>query len=211
MRPWVLLRAFDIPFSEHFLRLDENFASRIAAISPAGQVPVLRDGATVVWDSLAIAEYLAELFPRKHLWPQNSAQRAQARSMCAQMHSGFSQLRTHCGMNIAADLRAIGQVQYEKEAGVRADVAQLQQLWDGALAHSQGPYLFGDFSIADAYFAPTLLRLKTYGLPLHGRALDWSVNLLAHPAVQAWVAAARAEADFLPAYEPYRSNPATHG
>jgi glutathione S-transferase len=210
MRPWVLLKAFELAFDEVLLRLDEHLPQALQqhGISawPPAKVPVLRDGSLQIWDSLAIAEYLAEKFAEKNLWPQNPALRALGRSLCAEMHSGFGDLRTHCGMNIEADLHEIGQKIYAEHAAVRADVARLNQIFSLQQRHG-GAYLLGDFSIADAYFAPAVLRLQTYGLPFSPAAENYRKNICAHPAVAAWVAAARAEHDFLPAYEAYRQAP----
>ena len=208
MRPWLLLRTFDIPFDAVFLRLDAQLPERLRQIGKPNlapsKVPLLRDGDIWIWDSLAIAEYLAEKFPEKSLWPQDAAQRAHARSLCAEMHSGFGDLRTHCGMNIEANLREVGAKIYADQPAVRADVSRLDAIFSLA-AQNGGAYLFGDFSIADAYFTPSLLRLQTYGLPLSAEAA-YRDRVMAHPAVVEWVAAARAEADFLPAYEPYRGS-----
>lgn len=211
MRPWVLLQAFDVAFDEVFVRLDEHLGRHLALHLPQGEmqglpphkVPLLRDDNLIIWDSLAIAEYLAEKFPEKNLWPQNPALCALGRSLCAEMHSGFGDLRTHCGMNIEADLHAIGQKIYAENAAVRADVMRLNQIFSLQQRHG-GAYLLGDFSIADAYFAPAVLRLQSYGLPFTPAAEAYRQTICAHPAVAAWVTAARAEHDFLPAYEPYR-------
>ena len=210
MRPWVLLKAFDLAFEEVFVRLDAQLPQVLAEsigqpLDHPSKVPVLQHGELLVWDSLAIAEYLAEKFAEKNLWPQNPELRALGRSLCAEMHSGFGDLRTHCGMNIEANLREVGAKIYADKPAVRADVARLDAIFSLA-AQNGGAYLFGDFSIADAYFAPALLRLQTYGLPLSAQAQAYRQRILAHPAVAEWVAAARAEADFLPAYEPYRSS-----
>ena len=210
MRPWVLLRAFDIPFEAVFVRLDAQLPAHLNQLgcpnTTPSKVPLLRDGQIWVWDSLAIAEYLAEQFPAKNLWPQNTALRALGRSLCAEMHSGFGDLRTHCGMNIEADLHDIGQKIYAENAAVRADVARLNQIFSLQQRHG-GAYLLGDFSIADAYFAPAVLRLQTYGLPFTDAAAAYRDRITAHPAVVEWIAAARAEHDFLPAYEAYRTAP----
>lgn len=208
MRPWLALKAFHIPFEEVFVRLDTQLPTvfqqhAMDDLAPA-KVPLLRADSGLVWDSLAIVEYLAEQFPEKKLWPQDPARRALGRSLCAEMHSGFGALRTHCGMNIAADLRAVGQKIYAENAAVRADVARLNQIFSLQQRHG-GAYLLGDFSVADVYFAPAVLRMQTYGLPFSPEAAAYCQSICAHSAVAAWVAAARAENDFLPAYEPYRA------
>ena len=214
MRPWVLLKAFDLAFDEVFVRLGAHLPQAlqqhgISPLAPA-KVPLLRHGSLQIWDSLAIAEYLAEYvtaqLPEKKLWPQDPALRALGGSLCAEMACGFVGLGPHCGMNIEADLHAIGQKIYAEHAAVRADVARLNQIFSLQQRHG-GAYLLGDFFVADAYFAPAVLRLQTYGLPFSPSAESYRQAICTHPAVAAWVAAARAEADFLPAYDPYRQTP----
>ena len=211
MRPWVLLRHFDIGFDEVQLQIDSfaadsAFKRAILAVNPTGKVPALQDGDLLVWDSLAIAEYLAEKFPQHHLWPIDRAARARARSVCAEMHSGFSALRSHCSMNIEADLRHIGAILLRDQPALAADLARISAIWGELLAQSGGPYLFGDFCIADAYFAPVIMRCKTYGLPLDAALTPYIQHMQKHAAVQAWVAAACAEASFTPFAEPYRAS-----
>ena len=209
MRPWVLMRHFGLAFEEVALRLDSfaadsDFKRAILAVNPTGKVPALQDGDLLVWDSLAIAEYLAEKFPQHHLWPVDRAARARARSICAEMHSGFAALRSHCSMNIEADLRHIGALLLRDQPALVADLARISAMWRELLARSGGPYLFGEFCIADAYFAPVIMRCVTYGLPLDAALTPYIQHMQQHPAVQAWVAAARAEADFCAFAEPYR-------
>ena len=211
MRPWVLLRHFEIGFDEVQLQIDSfatdsAFKRAILAVNPTGKVPALQDGDLLVWDSLAIAEYLAEKFPQHHLWPIDRAARARARSVCAEMHSGFSALRSHCSMNIEADLRHIGAILLRDQAALGVDLARISAIWGELLAQSGGPYLFGDFCIADAYFAPVIMRCATYGLPLDAALTPYIQHMQMHPAVQAWVAAACAEASFTPFAEPYRAS-----
>ncbi|RYY92693.1 MAG: glutathione S-transferase, partial [Comamonadaceae bacterium] len=157
MRPWVLLRQAGIPFEEVMVRFDSfdagsRFKSTVQPVNPLGKVPVLVDGDLAIRDSLAIAEYVAEAFPDKQLWPADRQARAQARSACAEMHSGFSALRSHCPMNIEASLPQIGALAWRDQPAVRADVERIVALWTGLLQQHGGPLLFGDFSIADAYF-----------------------------------------------------------
>jgi len=210
MRPWVLLRQFQIPFDEVMVRFDSmdadsQFKRRVAQVSPAGRVPVLVDDGLVVWDTLAIAEYLAERFPQHALWPRDVRQRTRARSLCAEMHAGFSALRTHCPQNLEASLPAVGERVLTEHAAVRGDLERVQALWTDALKASGGPFLFGAFSIADAYYAPVAGRLRTYGMPLHDAAAAYIDRVFASPGVAAWVREALAERDFLPFEEPYRS------
>jgi glutathione S-transferase len=211
MRPWVLLRQMGIAFEEVLVRFDSfqagsQFKSTLLAISPVGKVPVLQDGDLTVWDTLAIAEYLAERHPELALWPRDRAARARARSVCADMHAGFSALRSHCPMNIEANLAQVGALIWRDQADVRADVARLVSLWQTLLNTYQGPMLFGDFCMADAYFAPVCTRLKTYALPVPPDVAAYVARVLALPGVQAWVNDALAEHDFLAFEEPYRTS-----
>jgi glutathione S-transferase len=167
-------------------------------------VPALVDGDLAVWDTLAIAEYLAEKFPDKQLWPADVKARARSRSICAEMHSGFAALRSACPMNIEAHLPEIGQLAWRDKPAVRADVARLVAMWSELLAQHGGPMLFGAFSVADAYFAPVVMRLKTYALPVPGDIAAYMLRVCALPGVQAWVDGALAEHDFRDFEEPFR-------
>ena len=212
MRPWVLLTGAGIPFEEKMVRFDSfdaqsAFKSVVAAINPVGKVPVLVDDGFAVWDTLAIAEYLAERFPDKQLWPADARARARARSVCAEMHSGFTALRSHCSMNIEASLPEVGRILWRDQAGVRADMARLEAMWTGLLAEHGGPMLFGEFGIADAYFAPVCSRIRTYALPVSPTVAAYVDRVHQLPAVQAWVQQALAEHDFIDFDEPYRSRP----
>ena len=213
MRPWVLLRQFDIPFDEQMIRFDSfeagsAFKLAVARLSPVGKVPVLTHGDLLVWDTLAIAEYLAEYaaehFPEHALWPRAQTARARARSVCAEMHSGFGALRSACPMNIEASLPEVGRRVLAEQPAVAADLARIIQLWGGALAASGGPFLFGAYSIADAYFAPVAARLRGYALPLPAELAAYVDRLWASPGVAAWVQGALAEQEFLDFEEPYR-------
>ena len=209
MRPWVLLTQAGIAFEEVMIRFDSfaadsRFKATVNTLTPTGKVPVLVDGDLVVWDTLAIAEYVAEQFPEQQLWPQDKATRARARSVCAEMHAGFTHLRSHCPMNIEASLPAIGALLWRDQAGVRADVARLVAMWAALLADHCGPLLFGEFTVADAYFAPICTRLQTYALPLPPGVAAYVDRVCALPGVKAWIDAARAEQDFLAFEEPYR-------
>lgn len=209
MRPWVLLTQAGIAFEEVMVRFDaftpeSQFKATLRPLSPTGKVPLLVDGDLVVWDTLAIAEYVAEQFPDKHLWPQDKAARARARSLCAEMHSGFGALRSACPMNIEASLPATGALIWRDNAGVRADVARLVAMWQQCLQTSGGPLLFGDFTVADAYFAPICTRLVTYALPLPEDIQGYVQRVCALPGVRSWLAGACAEHDFLDFEEPYR-------
>jgi glutathione S-transferase len=211
MRPWVLLKQADIAFEEVMVRFDSfashsQFKTTLAGLSPTGKVPLLLDGDLAVWDTLAIAEYLAERFAQRQLWPADPAARARARSICAEMHAGFTGLRSHCPMNIEAHLPEAGALIWRDHAAVRADVARLHTMWETLLHAHGGPMLFGEFSVADAYFAPVCTRLRTYGLPMSEAVGAYVDRVLALPGVLAWTEAAQAEKDFLDFEEPYRLN-----
>ncbi|MBH2020456.1 MAG: glutathione S-transferase family protein [Burkholderiales bacterium] len=213
MRPWVLLRQAGIPFEEILIRFDSfdagsGFRQQISTISPVGKVPVLDDDDFRVWDTLAIAEYLAERFPDKHLWPQGVQARARARSICAEIHSGFAALRSACPMNIEADLADIGALVWRDKPAVRADVARLVAMWRELLAEHKGPMLFGEFSIADAFYAPVCMRLKSYALPVPEDIAAYIGRVCALPGVKDWIDGALAEHDFREFEEPYRLKPA---
>jgi glutathione S-transferase len=211
MRSGVLLAAFGIPFEEVLLRLDFSEASQwskvISAVTPARRVPVLvEDDGFAVWDTLAITEYIADRHPEHAIWPRDPKARARARSLCAEMHAGFTQLRTVCPMNIEAFFPDVGHKLWAEDAVLRADVTRLDQAWSDALKASGGPFLFGSFSAADAYFAPVAVRLSRFGLPVSETAAAYRDALLAHPAVEDWVADSMREQDFIAAGEPYRKS-----
>ncbi|MDB5964266.1 MAG: glutathione S-transferase-like protein [Polaromonas sp.] len=213
MRPWVLLREAGIDFEEVKVRFDSfdtgsTFKQQIGSVNPVGKVPVLLDDGFAVWDTLAIAEYLAEKFPDKALWPRDAKARARARSVCAEMHSGFGALRSACPMNIEADLATAGRLVWRDQPAVRADVARITAMWTGLLAEHGGPFLFGSYSIADAYFAPVCMRLTTYALPVPADITAYMARLAASAGVKAWIDGALQEHDFRDFEEPYRTGPA---
>ena len=162
------------------------------------------DGDLVVWDTLAIAEYVAETWPDKQLWPADAKARARARSVCAEMHSGFTALRSHCPMNIEAHLPDTGALIWRDQPGVRADVQRLVEMWGALLQEHGGPMLFGQFTVADAYFAPVCMRLHTYALPVPPHIAAYVQRVRELPGVKAWIDEALAEKDFLDFEEPYR-------
>jgi glutathione S-transferase len=212
MRPWVLLTQFDIPFEEVMARFDSfaadsTFKATVSALSPAGKVPILvEDDGFSVWDSLAIAEYLAERHPEKALWPRDARRRARARSVCAEMHSGFSALRACFGMNIEASLPEAGARVLAGNAAARADLARVIELWQEALAMSGGPFLFGEYTIADAFFAPVVMRLRTYALPVPADVAAYMARATAAKGTAAWIRGALEEKEFLPFEEEYRTS-----
>jgi glutathione S-transferase len=199
-----------IPFDEKKLRFDSfepgsQFKVELARHSPTGRVPLLVDDGFAVWDTLAIAEYVAERFPDQQLWPADAKARARARSVCAEMHSGFGALRSHCPMNVEASLPEVGERLLREQPAVRADLDRLVQMWSELLEQHGGPLLFGRFTITDAYFAPVVMRLLTYRLPLPPQIAAYAQRVRALPGVDAWCRDALAEQDFLPFEEPYRT------
>jgi glutathione S-transferase len=210
MRPWVLMRQLGLAFEEQKLRFDFSanspFRQAVATVSPAGAVPVLVDGGFSVWDSLAITEYLHEKFPAQGVWPTDAQARARARCIAAEMHAGFGALRSHCPMNIEAELSATGAKIWAEQEDVRKNVARIEAMWADALQNSGGPYLFGAFSAADAMYAPVCMRLRSYGLPISAISRAYVDRMVATAAVAAWMADAHAEQDFIAEDEPYRKN-----
>jgi glutathione S-transferase len=192
MRPWLAMRASNIVFEEIFVPLYTGKADkeRILSFSRSGKVPVLVDGDVTVWDSLAIVEYVAERFPEARLWPDDRARRAHARSISAEMHSGFLALRNECGMNLHRPVRAI-----PLSEDARANIARIEQIWTECRARygEFGPYLFGAFSAADAMYAPVVTRFRTYAIELGQEAQAYIETMTALPAFQEWTRAALAE------------------
>lgn len=212
MRPWVLMKHFDIRFEEVMIRFDgfdddSVFKQRLKGLTPVGKVPVLVDNGFAIWDTLAIAEYLAEKFPSLSLWPQDVRERARARSLCAEMHSGFGALRSNCPMNIEAQLPDVGQKVLSEQPGVHKDLARIIEMWSESLNASGGPFLFGGFSIADAYYAPVTSRITTYALPVPPAIAAYVQRVQAAKGVKAWVEQALDEKDFIAIDEPYRKAP----
>lgn len=201
MRPWVLLRQAAIPFEEVQLRFDDDVkVIGIEKYSKAGKVPVLMVDDQAVWDTLAIAETAAELFPDKQLWPANAAARRLARSACAEMHSGFQDLRGSMPMNIRKSYPGKGMT-----PAVQKNIDRIVSLWAECRKRfgQGGPLLFGRFSIADAFYTPVVMRFKTYAVELPREAQAYCDAVQALDAVREWCDAARRETDFVPADEPY--------
>jgi glutathione S-transferase len=194
LRPWLLLRHFDVAFDEVVLSLDTpSFVERVGTLSPSRRVPALKHDDLTVWDSLAICEYANEAFLDGAGWPRDQATRAIARSVAAEMHSGFTALRGECPMNVG---RTMTQPLPLTAAGDR-DVARVQALWRAArAAHGAGgPFLFGAFSIADAFFAPVATRLRTYALRVDADTQAYVDAIYALPAMQRWLADAARETE----------------
>jgi glutathione S-transferase len=204
LRSWLLLKHAGIAFEEVPLRFSEpDFKQQVLRYSPAGRVPVLIDGDTTVWDSLAIIEYVAENFADQILWPPARKQRGEARSICAEMHAGFQALRDNMPMNVGASLPGRGW-----NVDVQKDITRITGIWAARSRFaSAGPFLFGRFSAADAYFAPVVWRFNTYQPELPAQALDYVRTMLALPAMQTWAAEAALEKEFIDDDEPYRFAP----
>ena len=191
MRPWIAMKVLGIDFQEKRIPLyGPGAKEEILLESPAGKVPILIDGATRVWDSLAILEYLAEKHPA--MWPSAREARAAARSISAEMHSGFPSLRTHMSMNVRKRYPGKG-----RTPEVLAEIGRINAIWSGA----KGPFLFGAFSAADAMYAPVVLRFRTYEVGVANRA--YYDAMLALPAMKEWIAAAEREKESIPQFEMY--------
>jgi glutathione S-transferase len=189
LRPWLVAKQFEIPFEEKLIRLDrpETRAS-IQRLSPSGKVPALIDGDLTVSESLAICEYLADKYPEKKMWPTDLKTRAIARSISHEMHAGFSMMRSLMSHNIQKRIPRFDWSQ------AQADVERVLKIWDEALKKSGGPFLFGDFTIADAMYAPVCNRFITYDVPLTGGAAkDYVTRVRELPAHQEWIQAALKE------------------
>ena len=200
MRPWLVMRAFGLPFTETVIPLREpDTRARILAYSPTGKVPVLVDGEAVVWESLAIISYLADRFPEKQMWPKGPAALAHAKAIAMEMHAGFQTLRQSCAMNLGKRFATPPMTE-----DLRANIERIEDMWRGArrrFSNGAGPYLFGAFTAADAMYAPVVTRLDTYALPVADDTRAYMDAVLGHPAFLEWKAAALAEPWRIPDYE----------
>lgn len=199
MRPWVAMKAQGVAFKETVICLQQpDTAEQIAGHSAAGKVPVLRHGDVRVWESLAILDYLADTLPSHAWWPEDHAARAMARAISAEMHAGFTNLRSAMPMNVRRTI--LGR---ERTAEVDKDIARIQAIWGDARKQfgQDGPFLFGKFSNADAMYTPVVTRFKTYGVALDAVSQAYADAILAHPAVTQWYAEAAAEAWVIEKYE----------
>jgi glutathione S-transferase len=199
MRPWLFMKQHGIAFEEVYIPLYQaNSKERLLRHSPSGKVPVLIEGETRVWDSLAILEHLAEAHPRTRAWPADPVARAAARSVCAEMHSGFPALRGRLSMNVRTVFAP-----RTWPAEVDEEIERIQSLWQSCRQRhgAEGPFLFGRFSAADAMYAPVVWRFTGYSVPLAPAARDYCDAMLSLPPMQEWQAAARAEAETLPQFE----------
>jgi glutathione S-transferase len=199
MRPWIAMKANGLDFQETVICLGQpETAAEIAKYSAGGKVPVLRHGAVMVWESLAIIEYLADTFPGPGWWPADPAARAMARSISAEMHSSFTNVRSTMPMNVRRHIQGRA-----RSPAVDADIVRICDLWRNARAQfgAGGPFLFGAFSLADAMYAPVVTRFKTYDVKLGRDAQAYCDAILAHPAVRQWYADAAQEAWVIEKYE----------
>ncbi len=199
MRPWLVLKHLAIPFDEVVIPLDQpSSRAELLKHSPSGRVPALHDGERVIWDSLAICEYLNELFPDRKLWPADAGARAAARSVSAEMHSGFQALRNELPMKFKESLpgRPIS-------PEVKQDIERIFALWADCRRRfgAGGPFLFGAYSIADAMYTPVVSRFRTYGVRLEGAPAAYAETIWSMPSVQEWLGAARAETHRMARYE----------
>ena len=199
MRAWLVCRHFGVEFTEHLVQLDGLsdgiFKQTIQRVNPVGKVPTLIVDDFAIWDSLAICEFLAEQFPQKALWPQDIKDRARARSLCAEMHSGFNVLRSYCPMNIHADLKELGQQLWQHHTDLRNDLQRIEKIWE--MHEETGAFLFGEVSIADLFYAPVVMRVMSYGLPLSEKNQIYMHKIIQVPAVAQWIAEAKLEQTFL--------------
>jgi len=200
MRPWLAMRAAGIPFEEIFIPLYTGQADkdRLLSFSRSGKVPALIDDDLTIWDSLAIIEYLAERFPEAKLWPQDRAARAHARSVSAEMHSGFLPLRNECGMNLH---RPVGSIALSEDA--RANIARVEEIWSDCRERygRQGPFLFGAFSGADAMYAPVVHRFRTYAVKVGPIVRAYMETMMALPAFKEWTEAGLEETIIIDKFE----------
>jgi glutathione S-transferase len=200
LRPWLLLRHFDVDFDTVVVPLDTpSFAAEVARWSPSGRVPALRHGEVAVWDSLAICEYANESLLGGRGWPADPAARAHARSVTAEMHAGFAALRGECPMNLG--LRRTTPLLLSPAA--RADVARVESIWRETRTRfgAGGALLFGTFSIADAFYAPVATRIRSYALPVAPDTAAYVEAIFDLPAMRDWIAAADAETERIEATE----------
>ncbi|MBI3547351.1 MAG: glutathione S-transferase family protein [Gammaproteobacteria bacterium] len=201
LRPWLLMKQAGIPFTELRVPLyhTPDWQKQVLKHSPSGLVPALHHGAIKIWDSLAICEYIAECFADKKLWPTEIGARAEARAVSAEMHAGFQALRQNMFTNIRRRMPQRG-----RTPDVARDIERISAIWNDCRRRhaTDGPFLFGRFSIADAMYAPVALRFQTYVVSMQGLAEDYMHTLLALPAMQEWISAAYAETESIAHYEP---------
>jgi glutathione S-transferase len=190
LRPWILMRHLGLAFDERLIHLDTpEFAAEVPRLSPSRRVPVLLHGSLAVWESLAICEYASELSGGRG-WPDDPGRRAEARSLACEMHAGFQALRSQCPMNIRATGRRVPMTD-----ALESDIARIDAIWDDCRRRhaAHGPWLFGEYSVADAMFAPVALRFRSYGLPAGAHASTYLATVLQDPLLREWLEAAVVE------------------
>ena len=193
LRPWLLLVHFGLDFEEVLESLRaEGLKERLAQHSPTSRVPVLKDGNLTIWDSLAICEYVSEMHLAGKGWPQDVALRAEARAVCAEMHAGFLGLRSELPMNCRATRKV------NASAAAKQDIARIDEIWSSCMARHSNGWLYGEFSIADCFYAPVVMRFKTYGVALSELAEQYQSFALKQNALKRWVEAALTETEILP-------------
>lgn len=200
LRPWLLMKHAGIAFDEVRVPLyRQDSKATILRFSPAGRVPVLVDVSVTVWDSLAICEYLVEKHPEKRLWPADTQARANARSISAEMHSGFTHLRSQMAMNVRHRMPGRGRTRE-----VLAEISRIQAIWNDCRARfgAGGPFLYGEFSVADAMYAPVVSRFCTYEVELQGGAREYAEFIYALAAMREWITGANSETEVIAEYEP---------
>lgn len=198
LRPWAVLKAFDIPFEEIVIPLRQaDSRERLLEYSPSGKIPVLIDDDVVVWESMAIIEYLAEAFPDRTIWPREVKARAHARAIANEMHSGFQPLRQACPMHLGARFATPPLID-----PLKANIDRIEDIWSGARNRfgAGGPYLFGGFTAADAMYLPIVTRFETYGVPVREATRAYMDTMLAHPAFIEWRTGAYKESWRIPDY-----------
>lgn len=202
LRPWILFKMAGIPFKEVKVMIRQSDTQeKLRKYSPAGRVPCLVDGKARVWDSLSIAEYANELYPKKGLWPKDKTARAEARSVCAEMHSSFQDLRAKMNMNCLGYFPGKGLT-----PEVQNDIDRILEIWTDCRKKygKKGPFLFGKFTIADAFYAPVVFRFRTYAVKVDPVSRKYMETILDLPAMKEWLAGARKEKEIIPSYEQYR-------
>jgi glutathione S-transferase len=199
LRPWIAMKANGLVFRETVICLDQpDTATKIKAHSPSGKVPLLKHGDVVVWESIAILDYLSEAFPERRWWPKDAGARARARAISAEMHGGFTNLRSNMPMNVRKSLPGVG-----RNEAVDKDIARIAEIWRDTRAEfgAGGAFLFGAFSNADAMYAPIVTRFKTYGVTLDPVCQAYADAMLTHPAMREWYISAAGEPWVIAKYE----------
>lgn len=196
LRPWILMKHFQIPFEEVLIPLDQpETSANILKVSPSGKVPAFSDGELTIWESMAIAEYLNEKYPEKQMWPANSAARAYARSVANEMHGGFQTMRSNLPHDLKLELKKFDWTP------ARRDIERVIELWTGCLKEFGGPFLFGEFSIADAMYAPVVNRFKSYAVSANPICEDYQKRMRELPAHVEWIEGALKEELQMPRYD----------